>query len=111
MARDGLDTAGTARARRRAIGIPAGRGRAADEVINALWWLIVELADARPLALFLDDAQWADDLSLRLLRTAARRVGELPLAVVVAARPAGPGHRHAGLAAERAFVRLEPAPL
>ena len=69
------------------------------------------MADDRPLALFLDDAQWADDLTLRLLRTAARRVVELPLALVVAARPAGPGQRHAGLAAERAFVRLEPAPL
>lgn len=94
-----------------ALSDPSGPGSRSDEVVNALWWLIVELADDRPLALFLDDGQWADDLSLRLLRTAARRVAELPLAVVVAARPAGPGHRHAGLAAERAFVRLEPAPL
>ena len=88
-----------------------GPGSRSAEVVNALWWLIVELADDRPLALFLDDGQWADDLTLRLLRTVARRVVELPLALVVAARPAAPGHRHAGLAAERAFVRLEPAPL
>ena len=54
--------------------IRAGRARAAMRSCNALWWLIVELADERPLALFLDDAQWADDLTLRLLRTAARRV-------------------------------------
>ena len=36
---------------------------------------------------------------------------QLPLALVVAARPAGSDQRHAGLTAERAFARLEPAPL
>ena len=90
---------------------PAGPGSRSDEVVHALWWLIVELADEQPLALFLDDAQWADDLTLGLLRMAARRAPELALALVVAARPAAAGHRHATLAAERAFARLEPAPL
>lgn len=90
---------------------PSGLGSRSDEVVHALWWLIVELADEQPLALFLDDAQWADELTLGLLRMAARRAAELPLALVVAARPAAAGHRHALLAAERAFVRVEPAPL
>jgi DNA-binding CsgD family transcriptional regulator len=90
---------------------PSGPGSRGDEVVHALWWLIVELADERPLALFLDDAQWADELTLALLRLAARRATELPLAVVVAARPAAAGHRHAALSAERAFARVEPAPL
>ena len=90
---------------------PNGPGSRSDEVVHALWWLIVELADERPLALFLDDAQWADDLTLRLLRLAARRARELPLALVIAARPAPPGQRHAVLAAVREFVRVEPAPL
>ncbi len=90
---------------------PSGPGSRSDEVVHALWWLIVELADEQPLALFLDDAQWADELTLGLLRLAARRAAELPLALVVAARPAAAGQRHAVLAAERAFVRLEPAPL
>ena len=89
-------------------GAPGSRG---DQVVHALWWLIVELADERPLALFLDDAQWADELTLGLLRMGARRARELPLALVVAARPAGPDQRHAGLTAERAFARLEPPPL
>ena len=89
----------------------SGPGSRADEVVHALWWLIVELADERPLALLLDDAQWADQLTLGLLRMAARRASELALALVVAARPARPGQRHGVLAAERAFVRLEPAPL
>jgi DNA-binding CsgD family transcriptional regulator len=90
---------------------PSAPGTRADEVIHALWWLIVELADEGPLALLLDDAQWADEVTLRLLRLAARRAAEIPLALVVTARPAPPGRQHGGLAAERAFVRLEPAPL
>ena len=94
-----------------ALADPSGPGSRAEEVVHALWWLIVELADERPLALFLDDAQWADDLTLRLFRIAARRASDVPLAVVVAARPAAPAHAHAALAADRTFVRLEPAPL
>jgi DNA-binding CsgD family transcriptional regulator len=90
---------------------PSGPGSRSDEVVHALWWLIVELADEQPLALFLDDAQWADQLTLHLLRLAARRARELPLALVVAARPAAPGHAHLVLTAERSFVRLEPPPL
>lgn len=94
-----------------ALSDPSGPGSRTDEVVHALWWLIVELADERPLGLFLDDAQWADELTLRLLRMAARRALELPLALIVAARPALPGQPHAMLGAERAFTRLEPAPL
>ena len=90
---------------------PSGPGSRGDEVVHALWWLIVELADEQPLALFLDDAQWADELTLGLTRMAARRATELPLALVVAARPAAAGQRHAVLNAERAFTRVEPAPL
>jgi DNA-binding CsgD family transcriptional regulator len=90
---------------------PNGPGSRADEVVHALWWLIVELADEHPLALFVDDAQWVDELTLGLLRVAGRRATELPLALVVAARPAAAGHRHGVLSAERAFERLEPAPL
>ena len=73
---------------------PNGPGSRGDEVVHALWWVIVELADERPLALFLDDAQWADELTLALLRMAARRARELPLALIVAARPwSGHGSR------------------
>jgi hypothetical protein len=70
-----------------------------------------ELADRAPLVLGLDDAHWADELTLRLLRVTARRAGELPLGLVVAVRPTALGRPDAVLAAERAFVRLEPAPL
>ena len=95
-----------------ALSDPSGPGSRSDEVVHALWWLIVELADERPLALFLDDAQWADELTLRLLRLAARRARRAA-ARARRRRPAG-GSGSCGtlvLAAERAFVRLEPAPL
>jgi hypothetical protein len=94
-----------------ALAEPSGSGSRTDEVVHALWWLIVELADERPLVLLLDDAQWADDVTLCLLRMVARRAPELSLALVVAARPAAPGGRHAMLAAEHAFMRIEPTAL
>jgi hypothetical protein len=39
---------------------PSGAGSRSGEVVYALWWLIVELADECPLVLLLDDAQWAE---------------------------------------------------
>ncbi len=90
---------------------PEPGGSRAEEVVHALWWLIVELTDVQPLTVVVDDAQWADDLTLTWLRLVARRAPELPLALVVAARPAATGQRHAALAAERAFRRVVPAPL
>jgi hypothetical protein len=82
----------------------------AGEVVHALWWVVVELADEQPLAVSLDDAHWAEELTLRVLRTAARRASELSLALVVAARPGSPSNAYTMLAAERAFARLEPPP-
>jgi DNA-binding CsgD family transcriptional regulator len=94
-----------------ALSEPMGAGSRTEEVVHALWWLIVELADERPLILLLDDAQWADDLTLGLLRMVARRAPQLPLALIAAARPAAPGGRHAVLSAEHAFMRIEPRAL
>ena len=66
----------------------------------------------RPLLLAVDDAQWCDEPSLRFLAYLARRVQELPVAVVVAARPALPGEDRAVLEALAAEAdALAPAPL
>ena len=90
---------------------PSGPGSRGDEVVHALWWLIVELADEQPLALFLDDAQWADELTLRSAAD-GRAARARAAARARRRRPAGgAGSAHVVLAAERAFVRLEPAPL
>ena len=55
-------------------------------VLEGLYWLVVELATTRPLALFVDDAQWADWPSLRFLGQLLRRIEGLSIAVVVAFR-------------------------
>ena len=45
----------------------------------------------RPLALVVDDAQWADRSSLEVLSYLARRIEDVPLLILVAARADDPG--------------------
>ncbi|MGH2693072.1 MAG: helix-turn-helix transcriptional regulator [Actinomycetota bacterium] len=45
------------------------------------------LAEVKPLALLIDDAQWADDDSLRLLRYLVRASGGSPIFLMLAVRP------------------------
>lgn len=66
-------------------------------VIHGLFWCVANLAERRPLLLVLDDAHWFDAASLRFALYLARRVGDLPVAIVVATRedelrsaPSGP---------------------
>ena len=58
-------------------------------VLHGLYRLTVNLADNQPLALLVDDAQWADGASLRFLAYLAGRLGQTPMMLVVAARPLG----------------------
>ena len=55
--------------------------------VHGLYWLLVSLADRQPLLLSIDDAQWADPATLRLLAYLAPRLGELALSLLIAARP------------------------
>jgi len=55
--------------------------------LHALWWVAIDLSSSRPLLITVDDAQWADQPSLRFLGYLARRVADLPIALVVATRP------------------------
>lgn len=59
-------------------------------LVHSLYWLVVNLADARPLVLVVDDAQWADEQSLRFLHYLAQRIHDLPVAIVVAVRTGDP---------------------
>jgi DNA-binding CsgD family transcriptional regulator len=59
--------------------------------LHGLFWLCSTLAEAGPIVVAVDDAHWADEPSLRFLAYLAQRVAELPVAVIVAARPAAPG--------------------
>lgn len=84
---------------------PAGRALAALDVapeagasdaetartLHALWWVAIDLSSTRPLLITVDDAQWADQPSLRFLSYLARRVADLPIAVVVGTRPPAEG--------------------
>src|SRR4051794_35675559 len=71
--------------------------------LHALYWLCANAARRGPLVLVVDDAHWADDASLAFAGFLARRVGELPLALLLGSRPPGPGE-----AAELARVLADP---
>ena len=57
-----------------------GEGAASDVfgVIHGLYWLTVNLADQRPLAILIDDIPWADDLSLRFFAYLDERLDDMP---------------------------------
>lgn len=74
--------------------------------LHGVYWLLADLADHQPLLLTADDAHWADTVSLQALTHLARRIADLPMLLVVTARPAEP----AGVAAELLdALRNEPA--
>jgi DNA-binding CsgD family transcriptional regulator len=59
--------------------------------LHGLHWLCANLSERQPLALLVDDAHWADCLSLRFLLYLRERLDELPVVAVVALRPNEPG--------------------
>ena len=63
------------------------RGDAGTVVLHGLYWLAANLAAERPLLVGVDDAHWCDAASLGFLRYLSRRVDELPILLVYAARP------------------------
>ena len=84
-------------------------------LLHGLYWLVANLAEETPVAVVVDDAQWADEPSLLFLAYLARRVESLSVAVVIGARrdhdPAGAVGR--GLAEIRsevgdAWLELQP---
>src|SRR3954452_1469849 len=52
--------------------------------LHGIYWLVANLAERGPVLLVVDDAHLADAASLRALAYLARRVAELPVAVVLA---------------------------
>ena len=66
-----------------------GRPRGDDDataLLHGVYRLICNLATADPLVLEVDDVQWADAASLRVLAFLARRLEELPTLVLIARR-------------------------
>ncbi len=119
IARDGESAgvlSGPARFAAPVLGVELGRQAPAPPTaetvypaIHGLYWLTLNLAEEAPLALLVDDAQWADGASSRFLAYLGSRVAELPIVVVVAVRR---GERADRLRhALAGCVRLEPQPL
>src|SRR4051812_14963045 len=62
---------------------------AAFAIRQGLTWLVAAMAaEFGPLALVVDDLHWADGPSIRFLHALAGRIDELPIALLLAARPA-----------------------
>ena len=83
-------------------------------ILHGLYWLCANLGRRSPLLLAIDDAHWADPASLRFLSYLVVRLEELPIALVVAARPVGSGEASpllAALAADPSAEVLALAPL
>jgi DNA-binding CsgD family transcriptional regulator len=57
-------------------------------ILHGLYWLCANLGRRCPVLLCIDDVHWSDQASLRFLHYLGRRLGELPIAVVAATRPA-----------------------
>jgi DNA-binding CsgD family transcriptional regulator len=86
---------------------------AAFALLQGVYWMTVRLAERGPVLLAVDDAQWADEPSLRFLAYLLGRVEREPLAVIVAARTGepGPGGLLTRLLGEADVRVLTPAPL
>lgn len=54
--------------------------------IHGLYWLTLNATERGPIVLAVDDAQWADEASLRFLHYLGQRVDELPIALLLAFR-------------------------
>jgi DNA-binding CsgD family transcriptional regulator len=83
-------------------------------VLHGLYWLCTNLAHKGPVLVAVDDAHWADRASLRFLAYLAGRLEQMPIALVVAARPAEAEHERdllGGLALGPTTVLMRPHPL
>jgi len=59
-------------------------------LLHGLHWLAANAAERAPLVAIVDDAHWADAPSLRFLLYLLQRLDELPIALIVTARPDEP---------------------
>jgi DNA-binding CsgD family transcriptional regulator len=81
-------------------------------VPHGLYWLLNNLAETDPVALFVDDLHWSDAESLRFLNHLAPRLDGLPVAVIATTRPGeGDTAAIARLAAAPETRAIGPRPL
>jgi predicted ATPase len=65
-----------------------------ERTVDAILEFAAAVASAAPLLVVVDDAQWADASTVRLLRTLVRRSARLPVLVLVAYRDVDLDRRH-----------------
>jgi DNA-binding CsgD family transcriptional regulator/Tfp pilus assembly protein PilF len=92
---------------------PPSSGDSGQAVLHGLYWLSANLANERPLLMAIDDAHWGDSSSLRFVSYLARRVHELAVLIIYAARPAEGASEALPDAVDHDLVAevLRPAPL
>ena len=84
---------GAARLARMPLGLSGAPDGPADSAgdpsaaMHGLFWLTANLAERAPVLIAVDDAQWADAMSLRFALYLARRIVDLPVALLIATRP------------------------
>jgi predicted ATPase len=81
-----------------------------ETVLHGLYWLAANLAEIAPLLLVVDDAHWADRSSLMFLAYLARRLEDLPVALVLAVRTgeAAPGAELRQIASQSRVLTIPP---
>ena len=82
--------------------------------LHGLYWVCVNLAGERPLAVVVDDIHWADSPSLRFLAYLARRLEGLPVLLAATLRTGEPGTDlalMAEIAEDAATTSVRPGPL
>ena len=82
--------------------------------LHGLYWVIANLARQQPLLICVDDAQWADEASMAAERFLSLRIADLPMVLLLAARPAEVGQLAVPLAeilADPATISIRPGPL
>lgn len=90
------------------------RGGPLSALLHGLYWLTVAMAERQALVLAVDDVHLADVPSLRYLAYVARRVEDLPVALLVTLRSGerGPGEQLIrAVTSEPSAIRLAPKPL
>ncbi len=83
-------------------------------VMHGLFWLLMNLAEASPVLIAIDDAHWADRASLRLVLYLLQRLDESSVSIVAARRlgePGAPDDLLEQIAAHASCDRVRPAAL